>query len=77
MTSELLIGHRAPETRIAVRAGTPIRAGQFVADAIALARQLPPARYVLNSCRDRYLFAVGFGAALIASLVGTSCHERP
>jgi len=66
MTSELLIGHRAPEARIAVRAGAPIGAGQFVADATALARQLPPARYVLNSCRDRYLFAVGFCAALIA-----------
>lgn len=66
MTSELLIGHRAPEARIAVRAGAPIGAGQFVADATALAGQLPPARYVLNSCRDRYLFAVGFCAALIA-----------
>ncbi len=66
MISELLIGHRAPEARIAVRAGAPIRAGQFVADVTALARQLPPARYVLNSCRDRYLFAVGFAAALIA-----------
>ncbi|MBA3253551.1 MAG: acyl-CoA synthetase [Burkholderiaceae bacterium] len=64
--SELLIAHRAPEARIAVRAGAPIGAGQFVADATALARQLPPARYVLNSCRDRYLFAVGFCAALIA-----------
>ena len=66
MTSELLIGHRAPRARIAVRAGVPIGAGQFVADALALARQLPPAQYVLNSCRDRYLFAVGFCAALIA-----------
>lgn len=66
MTSELLIGHRAPDARIAVRAGAPIGAGQFVADVMALAQQLPPAQYVLNSCRDRYLFAVGFGAALIA-----------
>ena len=66
MTDELLIAHRAPEARIAVRAGTPITAGRFVADAAALARQLPPAQYVLNGCRDRYLFAVGFGAALLA-----------
>ena len=66
MTDELLIGHRAPEGRIAVRAGTSITAGRFVADAAALARQLPPAQYVLNGCRDRYLFAVGFGAALLA-----------
>lgn len=66
MTSELLIGHQAPDARIAVRAGASIAAGQFVADTIALARQLPPARYVLNSCRDRYLFAVAFGASLLA-----------
>ena len=66
MTTELLIGHRAADARIAVRAGEPISAGRFVADAQALARQLPPAQYVLNSCRDRYLFAVGFCAAMIA-----------
>ena len=66
MTSELLIGHRAPDERVAVRAGEAIGAGQFVADAMTLAQQLPPAQYVLNSCRDRYLFAVGLCAALIA-----------
>ena len=66
MMSEWLIGHRAPDARIAVRAGASVGAGQFVADAMALARQLPPAQHVLNSCRDRYLFAVGFCAALIA-----------
>ena len=66
MTVELLIGHRAAAARIAVSAGAPISAGQFVADATALARQLPPAPYVLNGCSDRYLFAVGFGAALLA-----------
>lgn len=66
MTSELLIAHRAPGARIAVRDGETISAGRFVAAAQALAQQLPPAQFVLNSCRDRYLFAVGFGAALIA-----------
>ena len=66
MSLELLIGHRAPEARIAVRAGALISAGRFVADATALARRLPPAQYVLNGCRDRYLFAVGFCAVLLA-----------
>ena len=33
MSLELLIGHRAPEARIAVRAGAPIAAGRLVADA--------------------------------------------
>lgn len=66
MTTEALIGHRAADVRIAVRAGAPISAGHFVAEAVALARQLPPAQYVLNTCRDRYFFSVAFCAALIA-----------
>ena len=66
MTAEPLVGHRAADACLAWRAGVPTTAGQFVADAIALARQLPRSQYVLNSCRDRYLFSVGFGAALVA-----------
>ena len=66
MTTEPLVGHRAADARLAWRAGVPITAGRFVAEAIALARHLPRSQYVLNSCRDRYLFSVGFGAALIA-----------
>ncbi|HYM47766.1 MAG TPA: AMP-binding protein [Burkholderiaceae bacterium] len=64
MTTEALIGHRAADARIAVRAGAAISAGRLVADAVALAKQLPPARYLLNTCRDRYFFAVGFCVAL-------------
>ncbi len=66
MTSELLIAHRASSARIAVRDGEPVSAGCFLAAAQALAQLLPPAQYVLNSCRDRYHFAVAFCAALIA-----------
>ena len=66
MNSELVIAHRSANARIAVRDGGSISAGRFVAAAQALAQQLPPAQYVLNSCRDRYLFAVGFCAALLA-----------
>ncbi|MDQ3187403.1 MAG: AMP-binding protein [Pseudomonadota bacterium] len=66
MIAEPLIAHRAADARVALRAGELITAGRFVADAIALARLLSPAQYVLNSCRDRYFFAVGFCAALIA-----------
>lgn len=67
MTTEALIGHQAADARIAVRAGAPVSAGCFVADVVALAVQLPPAHYVMNACRDRYSFAVGFCAALVAS----------
>ena len=66
MTSELLIAHGAATARIAVRDGENISAGRFLANAQALARQMPAAKYVLNSCRDRYLFAVTFCAAVIA-----------
>ena len=66
MTSELLIAHRVASARIAVRDGEFFSAGRFVAAAQSLAQQLPPAQYVLNSCRDRYHFAVAFCAALIA-----------
>ncbi|HKO67733.1 MAG TPA: AMP-binding protein [Burkholderiaceae bacterium] len=64
--SELLIAHRHPNARIAVRNGESISAGCFLAAAQALAQQLPPAQYVLNTCRDRYHFAIAFCAALIA-----------
>ena len=66
MTTEALIAHRAADARVAVRAGASINAGHFIADVVALAQQLPAAHYVMNTCRDRYFFAVGLGAALIA-----------
>jgi acyl-coenzyme A synthetase/AMP-(fatty) acid ligase len=66
MNSESLIAHRAANARLAVRDGESVSSGRFLAAAQALAQQLPPAHYVLNSCRDRYHFAVAFCAALIA-----------
>ncbi len=44
--------------------GQPISAGQFIAEAQALAAQLPEGRPV-NLCQDRVLFALGLAAALI------------
>lgn len=46
------------------RAGQAISAGQFVAEAQALADQLPPGRPI-NLCQDRYHFALGLAAALL------------
>ncbi len=66
MTTEALIGHQRADARLALRAGAPISAGSFIGDAVALAAQLPSSRHVMNACRDRYFFAVGFCAALIA-----------
>ena len=66
MTTEPLVGHRSPDARIATRGSETINAGRLISDATALAQQLPPARYLLNTCRDRYFFAVGFCAALVS-----------
>ena len=49
---------------LAWRAGKAISAGQFIAEATALAATLPDGRPV-NLCHDRYLFALGLAAALL------------
>jgi acyl-coenzyme A synthetase/AMP-(fatty) acid ligase len=45
-------------------AGVPVSAGRFIAEAQALALQLPEGRPV-NLCQDRYRFALGLAAALL------------
>ena len=46
------------------RAGVPVTVATFLRDVEALAALLPRRRHVVNLCRDRYRFAVGFAAAL-------------
>lgn len=43
--------------------------GAFAASAAALSQTLPAARYLINLCNDRYLFALGFAAALMRGAV--------
>ena len=69
MTSLALLVHSSGQDLLASRHGRPITAGQFLADARQLAAALPPGRHVLNACADRYRFAVGFAAALLADKV--------
>ena len=54
---------------LAYRAGRPIRAAEFLAAAAALAAALPAGRHVINVCADRYRFAVGLAAAMLAGKV--------
>jgi acyl-coenzyme A synthetase/AMP-(fatty) acid ligase len=61
-----LIAHDRPEAIVAYRAGEAVSAQQFLDDAHALARRLPACTHLLNACRDRYHFAVGLAASLIA-----------
>ena len=66
MSALPLINHDRPDVAVAWRAGRPITAAQFVHDARELARRMHPGRHVLNVCTDRYRFAVGIAASLIA-----------
>jgi uncharacterized membrane protein/acyl-CoA synthetase (AMP-forming)/AMP-acid ligase II len=61
-----LLRLHALDDAVARRRGEPIPASTLLADAAALAAALPPGRHVLNLCRDRYHFLVGYAAALIA-----------
>ena len=54
---------------LAYRAGRAIRADEFLAAAAALAATLPAGRHVINVCADRYRFAVGLAAAVLAGKV--------
>ena len=38
----------------------------FYRSAVRMAQSLPPSQYVVNTCQDRYLFMLGFAAALIS-----------
>ena len=49
---------------LAWRKGRPISAALFIAEALAVARDLPAGRPV-NLCQDRYHFALGLAAALL------------
>lgn len=59
-----LIGHTSGGDVFAYRHGKPVSAAHFLRDVEQLALSLPHARWVINLAADRYLFAVGLGAAL-------------
>jgi acyl-coenzyme A synthetase/AMP-(fatty) acid ligase len=64
-----LLAHASPRDVVAYRRGRPIRAARFLADVARVATMLPPTRHVLNACLDRYLFSVGFSAAVVSGRV--------
>jgi acyl-coenzyme A synthetase/AMP-(fatty) acid ligase len=69
MSASPLIGGRGLDDVLAWRAQGPVRVREFLADAQALAALLPPGGWLLNMCDDRYHFAVGFVAGLLAGKV--------
>jgi len=64
----LLSGHDSAAP-VAWRHGRPIAAGEFLADVTRVAASLPPGRHVLNTCADRYRFAVGFAAIAVSGRI--------
>ena len=69
MSSSPLISDRGLDDVFAWRASGPVSVREFLADANTLAAQLPEGGWQLNLCDDRYHFAVGFVAGLLAGKV--------
>lgn len=60
-----LIAHHAPNAVVAYAQTRAFTATDYVHDCILLAKLLPAAGFLLNFCKNRYLFAVGMGAAAL------------
>ncbi|MBH2009255.1 MAG: hypothetical protein I8H71_06105, partial [Xanthomonadaceae bacterium] len=69
MTAFPLVTHAQAEDLIACGHGQPITVAHFLADVRQLAAAWPAGRHVLNACTDRYRFAVGLAAALLAGKI--------
>lgn len=69
MTLVPLIGHAGPGAVMAYRGTRVFTAAEFLADAARVAQALPPRRFLVNFCNDRYRFAVGLAAALLRNQV--------
>jgi len=64
-----LVSHPSLDHTLAWRDGAPVSARAFLADVMALAAMLPPGGHVFNACADRYRFAVGLCATLVAGKI--------
>jgi acyl-coenzyme A synthetase/AMP-(fatty) acid ligase len=69
MTAFALLTHTRADDVLAWSHGTPITAGRFLADARRLAAAFHGGGHVLNASGDRYRFAVGMAAALLADRI--------
>ncbi len=58
-----LLASAASDTPLAWQRGRPISRAVFLGHVAYVAPQLPPARFLLNLCEDRYRFMVAFAAA--------------
>lgn len=66
---KLAILSHAPEATVALRGEARVSAAHFRRDVAALAALLPAKAFLVNLCRDRYRFMLGFAAALMRGQV--------
>ncbi|MEG0975141.1 MAG: AMP-binding protein [Comamonas sp.] len=66
MTAHYPLSSHQPEEAIAYGPQGAISTGQFIAQVLAVAQNLPAAQYVVNICANRYHFLLGFAAAVVA-----------
>lgn len=64
-----ILGDSALDKILICHKGQAINRSEFLAQVLALSKQLPDHRYVINLCEDRYHFMVGFMAGLIKGQV--------
>ena len=64
-----LLDRHDSSTVVAYRGGRPIPMVEFLDDVMRVAATLPRSRHVLNTCADRYRFAVGLAAILVSGKV--------
>ena len=69
MSSFPLVTHPHAQDILAYGPAGPITVAHFLADVRQLAADMPAGRHVLNVCVDRYRFAVGVAAALLADKI--------
>lgn len=64
-----MLSHATAEAVVGYRGGRPVSAAEFLSDATRLAAELPAGEHLINVCADRYRFAVGLAASLLAGKV--------
>ena len=69
MSTLPLIAHRRLDAVMAWRGNTPVSVRQFLGEVGHVAARLPPGRYVLNLCADRYRFSVALAACIVSGRV--------
>jgi len=66
MLRHSLVAHCRLDDIVAFRKGEPITVRRFLEDVYRLVARLPAGQSVLNACTDRYRFATGLAAAMVA-----------